>query len=583
MKNKYTNEKNVQMLISILKHNNIKKVIASPGTTNIAFVASIQNDPFFEIYSCVDERSACYMACGLAVEANEPVVLTCTGATASRNYMPGLTEAFYRKIPILAVTSAQHFSKIGNNVPQSIDRTSQLNDTFNLSVQIPIVNNGLDEQGCNLLLNKAVLELKRNGGGPVHINIVTSGSVVFDTTELPHTRFIDRVSFEDSLPVLKKDEKIGIFIGSHKRWDDELTEIVDKFCAKYNAVVLCDHTSNYYGKYKILANIICDQDKYSSSLNDFDVLIHIGDISGAYLKINTKSVWRVNSDGEIRDTFSKLKYVFDMSEKAFFKKYVGDYIEGGNNINYMLWKKELIELENEALSCDIPFSNLYVARNIIQSIPDKSTVHLAILNTLRSWNYFDSDKKIEFYTNTGGFGIDGALSTLIGASLANPNKIYYGFVGDLAFFYDINSLCNRNLKNNLRIMLINNASGTEFHNYSHPASLLGDMAGKFIAADGHNGNKSTTLVKNFANDLGFEYLSASNKEEFIKNVDYFTSNEMYEKPLIFEIFTNSYDESEALKTIRSLKSSLSGNLKNTAKNLLSPKTKSKIKKIIKRG
>lgn len=71
----------------------------------MTFIGSIQNDSWFEIYSSVDERSAAYLACGLAAETGEPVVISCTGATASRNYMPGLTEAYYRKLPVLAITS----------------------------------------------------------------------------------------------------------------------------------------------------------------------------------------------------------------------------------------------------------------------------------------------------------------------------------------------------------------------------------------------------------------------------------------------------------------------------------------------
>ena len=87
----YSNERSVQLLISLLKQHDIKKVVASPGTTNITLVASLQHDPWFEIYSSVDERSAAYIACGLAAESGEPVVLSCTGATASRNYLPVLT------------------------------------------------------------------------------------------------------------------------------------------------------------------------------------------------------------------------------------------------------------------------------------------------------------------------------------------------------------------------------------------------------------------------------------------------------------------------------------------------------------
>ena len=108
----YSEEKNVQIIIALLKANKIKKVIASPGTTNVCLVESMRYDGDFEMYSSVDERSAAYMACGMAAESGEPVVLTCTGATASRNYMPGLTEAYYRKLPIIAITATLHLSLI---------------------------------------------------------------------------------------------------------------------------------------------------------------------------------------------------------------------------------------------------------------------------------------------------------------------------------------------------------------------------------------------------------------------------------------------------------------------------------------
>ena len=81
----YSSERNIQIVISLLKANGIKKIIASPGATNFSFVGSVQNDSWFEVYSSVDERSAAYMACGLAAESGEPVVLSCTGSIA--NYL----------------------------------------------------------------------------------------------------------------------------------------------------------------------------------------------------------------------------------------------------------------------------------------------------------------------------------------------------------------------------------------------------------------------------------------------------------------------------------------------------------------
>ena len=80
---KYIDEKNTLILMSLMKTHGVKKVIASPGATNIGVVASFQTDPWFEVYSAVDERSAAYMACGMAAESGEPVALSCTQATAS--------------------------------------------------------------------------------------------------------------------------------------------------------------------------------------------------------------------------------------------------------------------------------------------------------------------------------------------------------------------------------------------------------------------------------------------------------------------------------------------------------------------
>ena len=102
------------------------------------------------------------MACGLAAETLEPVVLSCTGATASRNYFSALTEAYYRGLPILAVTSTQEKSKIGNLIPQVIDRSVQPHDILKFSVHLQTVKDEDDEWDVTLNANKAILELNHH-------------------------------------------------------------------------------------------------------------------------------------------------------------------------------------------------------------------------------------------------------------------------------------------------------------------------------------------------------------------------------------------------------------------------------------
>ena len=144
MELRYTDEKAVLILVALLKANGIKRVIVSPGTTNFTFVGSIQHDDYFQLYSCVDERSAAYMACGMATETGEPIVITCTGATAPRDYLPGLTEAYYRKLPVLAVCGHRGMSAIGHLFDQQLDRRNEPADVANTQVWVPFVKDKED-------------------------------------------------------------------------------------------------------------------------------------------------------------------------------------------------------------------------------------------------------------------------------------------------------------------------------------------------------------------------------------------------------------------------------------------------------
>lgn len=579
---KYTNERNVQIVIALLKAHGIHRVIASPGTTNMTFVVSIENDPWFQIWSSVDERSAAYLACGMAAETGEPVVISCTGATASRNYMPGLTEAYYRKLPVLAITSTRGNHKIGHLIDQQIDRRNIPNDIAMESVTIPMVKDKEDERYCEIEANKAMLALTLNGGGPAHINMYTKYSQDFSVSEIPPVHAIYRhTAFDKKWPGLPKDGKIVVRIGAHANFSDELTEAVDAFCATYDAVVCCDHTSGYRGKYEVQGQLVFGQRQWSSPLENANLCIHIGEVSGDQCCIHTNHSWRVSPDGALRDTFGNLRRVFMMSELTFFKHYAeanATHTEYLDSLNAEIQKmKDRIP--------DLPFSNIWMAQQMVDKLPAHCELHLGIYHSLRSWNFFKLPAGIQAKCNVGGFGIDGGVSTLMGASLANPSKTYIGIFGDLAFFYDMNVVGNRHVGNNVRIMLINNGKGNEFRNYGHPCSFLGEEADRYIAAAGHYGNKSNSLVKNYAENLGYEYRSASSKDEFKANVDWFLSSTEYNKPLIFEVFTETEDESSALETILNLvkdkKQVIKNGVKNALVEVIGNKGVETIKKIIK--
>lgn len=576
----YTDEVNVQTLIALMKHHGVRRVVASPGTTNITFVASIQQDPFFKVYSSVDERSAAYIACGMAAETGESVALSCTGATASRNYLSGLTEAYYRKLPVLAVTATQHLGRIGHMVPQVIDRTSKLNDACRMSVQCLSVHDDDDRWACEASLNRALLELTRDGGGPVHVNLVTTYSSNFDVPALPSVHPVDRVEVGDELPSLA-GKKAVVYVGAHRVWDERLTAAVDAFCAAYDAVVLYDHTSNYVGAYGILGSLVLTQTHYVPSCKLVDVLIHIGDVSGACGGPIARECWRVNPDGNACDPFGKLRYVFGMREIEFFEAYAS-VVEGStttlNSRQLNEWRSEDAKLRKKIPL--LPFSNIWCAQQMAPMLPADSVLHLGILNSLRSWDFFPVDASIRCYCNTGGFGIDGCVSSLIGASLAAPDKLFFGVVGDLATFYDLNSLGNRHVGCNIRLMVINNGVGTEFKNYNHKAARFGTDADAFIAARGHFGNRSTKLLRHYVEDLGFEYMSAFSKEELLQVSTRFMVPKMTEHPMLLEVFTDSANESDALQAMLTLESNVMGTAKELVHGVIGDRGVNTIKKIL---
>ena len=557
MNNYYTDNINQQILLALLKSHGIKRIIASPGGTNPAMVISFQHDDFFEMYSCVDERSAAYMACGLSEETGEPVAVCCTGATASRNYMPALTEAYYRKLPILAITCSRPNYNLGHLMPQVTNRNVYPADVITDGEHLQVVKDEKDFFDVEFKVNRALLALSHRGMGPVHINVeVNSQSCT--TRDLPKVNAIKRIVPANQFPQMEYD-KICIFIGSHKRFSNKETELIEFFCETYNAVVLKDHTSGYYGKYAIHYSLIGTQ-IHEYNFHHFDLIIHLGEISGDYLtfeQISADNVWRVSEDGILKIRFNHLNYVFEMPEEIFFQNYLKKEVPQESQLYNQL---DTAYNQLYAKIPELPLCHIYIAHKLSPLMPKNCVIHFAILNALRSWNFFSLDKSIRTNCNVGGFGIDGCTSTLIGASLADSSKLYFLFTGDLAFFYDLNSLGNRHIGSNIRILLLNDGKGAEFCHYMFPK--YAEDTNLYVAGAGHFGNQSRSLVKHYAEDLGFEYLQANCKEEFDSMCERFVSPQITKKPMLFEVITSTANQSDSWKCLNNIQEQTSQEIIN---------------------
>lgn len=572
------NMENIKLVVDLLKKHHINYIVISPGGTNIPFVRAVQDDPYFTCFSVVDERSAMYFAIGLYLQTGKAVATSCTSAQATRNYVPGLTEAYYKRVPILAVTMAKHPRFTYQEYMQAPDQTSLPCDCVKKSFMLPFIRDNNDVAHSIRVANQAMLELSRTGYGPVQLCIPWLDFSLGVNT--PAVRSIEHYDIEGGWKVNIGNKRIMIVIGEHRPFSDSQIQSIEQFCECYNTVVYVNHLSNYHGKYSVGGNLTLATMKVEDFAETYcpDILITLGGQTGDYplykmlskTELSCVEHWRISRDGEVVDTYDKLTKVFQCSEEMFFNNFRGRPCD--NHEYFKAWKEIT---DKKSTDINVPFSNAFIAQRLHNKMPSDSVVQFSILNSLRIWDFYELNPNISCYSNVGAFGIDGGLSTMIGQSVITE-KLCFMIIGDLAFFYDMNSIGIRHIKNNLRIVLVNNNGGIEF-------KLDGkDVKGKdrFIAAGNHFKN-----AEGWAKTCGFIYLSAKSKEEFIQVEQALVGQS--DSPILLEAFVSDVDEAKAYQEIISkntehtLGQVMTDSLKSTAKNLLGRKCVNKIKSIVK--
>lgn len=554
------NLKNIEIIIRLLKEHNLDYIVINPGGTNQAFVKAIQDDSFFHCYSIVDERSALYFAIGLYLQIKKPIVMSCTSAQATRNYIPGLTEAFYKKVPILAITMSKHPRFNYQEYMQAPDQTSLPKDCVKKSYMLPCISDEEDIMHSIRLTNEAILETTRNTYGPVQLCCPWLDFPLIMPVD--QFRTIKRISNGNISSISLSGKKVLVCIGEHLPFDEELKKEIELFCETNNAVVYCNHLSNYHGKYSLSGTIALLTVGFDSFLNKYvpDILITLGGQTGDYPFYNLFSRndikglehWSISPEGLVKDTYDKLTNIIQMSEYEFFYE-----INRLNNTvdNHSLFENWREWFEKTNTDIDVPFSAVSIAQSLSGRIPSNSIIQFSILNSLRIWNMFKLDSSIECYSNVGAFGIDGGMSTIIGQSVVT-DELAFLVIGDLAFLYDMNSIAIRHIRNNLRIILINNNGGIEFKLWGAKPQITD----RYVSAAGHFKN-----AEGWANTCGFEYISVRTKEEFEHYINALTTES--DKPILLEAFVKDDDESKAYLSM--LDENTNFTLVEKTKNILS--------------
>jgi 2-succinyl-5-enolpyruvyl-6-hydroxy-3-cyclohexene-1-carboxylate synthase len=339
------------------------------------------------------------------------------------------------------------------------------------------------------------------------------------------------------------DKRVLLVVGQHHPFTEAESSALERFAAAHDVAVYVNHISNYHGLKSVYGNPRLATGHLTPELTP-DLLITIGGHLGDYpldgaLKQARAVHWRVHPDGKYGDTYNSLTRIFECSESSFFERMTGRVRGAALSDYHEHWRREIGEVR---MPDGFPLSHLLVARRLSGRVPPGSNLHFGILNSLRVWEFFPLDPSIRCYSNVAGFGIDGAMSTFIGQSLAS-DSLNFLIIGDLSFFYDMNVLGNRHIKNNVRIVLVNNGGGGEFRLSTHTADQFGDDSNRHIAAAGHFGESAEGWVKN----NGFTYLAVRDMAELDGALAVLLDSS--DKPVVLEVCTAMRDDAAALRSI----------------------------------
>ncbi len=537
----YSDNKTIQILISLLKEFGVKHAVLSPGTRNIPLVHSLEKDSFFNCYSIVDERSAGYFAIGLAIEAKEPVIISCTSATATTNYSSAICEAYEQKLPLIVLTGDRNPYYLDQLEDQMVPQTKLYPGRTKKQITLPIIKDDLDYWYCRRIINEALLEMNHRGGGPIHINIPTEWGIFaqnFNTKELPAINPIKRVTIKDmfagkipEVEELKSQKRILVIYGQSRPISQEILNYINGFSSKYRCVISAETVSNIQCKSAVNTSLITRALSKDMFTKEFapDLVISVNGNYVSQIKglLNGCSKefehWTINEEGVIVDQFKKLTRVFECSTGEFFRYF--DTHGGGvivENEYFDFWNNKIASLRKPNFS----YSSNYAMQEFLKQVPPNSLIHYGNGVSVHIGQYFPVDDTLEHYCHTGTTTIDGSVSSFIGQT-AISSKLSFLFVGDLSFFYDMNGIWNRYVGSNVRILLYNNEGGETFH---WNAAKDIDTLPQHISAE------HFATAKGWVESRGFKYLSAKNQEEFDALLSEFVTSDS-DRPILFEVFT----------------------------------------------
>lgn len=459
----YSSHENVNILTALLADYGVEHIVVCPGSRNAPIVHNFNEFTGFTCHPVTDERSAAFVALGIAQQTGSLVAVCVTSGSALLNVLPGAAEASYQHNGIIVISADRPSAWIGQLDGQTMPQPDALGCFVEKSVSLPECKDDIERWQCRRLVCEAMLTLlskKRS----VHINVpITEPLFNFTTSELPDIQGVFPLRWSDKderdffLDMLSHSLKPMIVIGQSEH---DTINSMSVMRLRDGIVTLAEPLSTYVPSASL-------DDVFTSLGNDTedykpDFLIYLGSTTISkklrlFLRtLDDCTVVMVNEFGDLEDVTQHASYVLKAEPGAFLDD-LSSMLQFEKNAFGMAWDRVLDETRKQSQLQPVSITELAV-QAFERAVSKEATVYYANSTAIRQAARYASHY---VFCNRGINGIEGSLSTAVGASLVSKDNVYC-VIGDLSFFYDQNALWNQHLRPNIRILLLNNGGGEIF-------------------------------------------------------------------------------------------------------------------------
>ena len=481
----------------------VRHAVFSPGSRSTTMAMLFTEHEGFETYMNIDERSASFMALGIAKAHKEPTVLVCTSGSAVAHYLPAILEAQYSGIPLIVLSADRPHTLLHVGAPQTVDQHKIFGTAVNYFEELAVPQESHYYTYPRQVARKAYMKAMDTKKGPVHINVPLfeplvpelsrnhfeagrssfkvvkpNYSSVFgcdNRNNLTHiNNVIDVAHNNDSTKeinnLLERYERILILAGPQIDIDE--TSTIRSFGESLQAPILADPLSNVRGC-GISEVVISTYDALLAGQalwNELkpDCVIQFGQIVVSKRVQQMIASWTDVEYIEVNPTMDSMNPTGKTTMHVQASIDVFTHLYGKNNSSdeYLKIWQRLEQEGKKQLSLAIDEPHCFEGRTIRELqeyIPEDGQVFIANSMTIRDFDYFwfSGESKAVLYGNRGVNGIDGTISTALG--LAVNGRPTYLVTGDLSLFHDLNGLAVAKTHNlNLTIILHNNDGGGIF-------------------------------------------------------------------------------------------------------------------------